>query len=218
LTDSGQSLALDSDNVTSITRDDWATGDSLYSWALKVNGINIDAMIRNGVCGCNHPRQAKFSIYAGAVFAFSREGIADDRNVRTGRDFVIGPELEKWQAFRVNLQESKVSDYRMFVDKYLGEWGSAVWKRNSDSATSLASLRVQYDMGSSQDPTVWGDDEASCLSICHVNANNGGHESLARLFLGNRILRGSERDSEQNANHHRCGMHDKSPFVELGNH
>jgi hypothetical protein len=171
---SRQPLALNSDNVASITSDDRTTReDSLYGWALKINGVNVDTMLRNGVCSCDHPRQAEFCIDTSAIRTFGAEWVADNRNVRTWGNFIVSPEFQKRKTkFTINLQEGKITDHRILVDEDTSQWRRAVRPGNSDSAEPLTGLRIEDDMGSSQNPSISGDDEASCSAVCHVDADD----------------------------------------------
>jgi hypothetical protein len=181
-------LALNSDDMASIAGDDRATGDSLYGWALKIHGVNLDTILRNGICGCDHPRQAEFCIDVSAIRTLSAEREADDRDVGTWRNFIVGPELKRWKTSLINFQKGKITERRILVDENPSQRRGAIWQQNGYSGEPLAGLGIKNDMGGSQYPTICGDHESSCSAVCHVDADNCGHKSFTSFFLRQRFI------------------------------
>jgi hypothetical protein len=137
--------------------------------------------------------------------------VTNDRNFGTGRYFRSCAEFKEWQSSFVYFENREVSRYRLSINEDLCRFGRPIRKLDDDSMKALASVLVEDNMGSSQNPAVLRNDEARCSSICNVDTNDPTHESIARFDLTKRLLGGlaincgaSEEESKDSTEPHRA--------------
>jgi len=181
--DASKSLTLDADDTAHITRDERSAGNSFYGWALEINGVNLDLILRNGICRCDEARQAKLVGDGYLGFSSSAEREADNGNVRSGFNISPRAEFHKWQSAFLDFQDCEVPNCGLFINKNSRQWRTPIRESDGDGRKSLSSLMVKDNVSGSNDPSIRGDDEAACSSICNIDADHGWHKSPTGLFL-----------------------------------